>query len=297
MDDQSADGLAAATLYFQVQYDFDLVKVTPASSFCLKDWGAEDQWKGNTEGTRDYTRRVITDPGDWSRLHRLDPRQGHLGAQIQALQQITQGVGDRVPVLQTIFSPLAQAKNLVGGDELLIHLHRYPSELHEGLKIITDSILDFLEEAAHTGIAGIFYAIQHAQYSLLTEDEFTEFGQAYDLLILEAARRFWLNMAHLHGSQVMFDRVASYPIQALNWHDRDTEPDLEQAAARFPGLLCGGLSRWRTMVLGDPSAVRMEIRQALEVTGGRRLIVGTGCVLPIIAPQGNILSARQGVEP
>ena len=29
------------------QYDFDLVKVTPASSFCLRDWGAEDRWTGN----------------------------------------------------------------------------------------------------------------------------------------------------------------------------------------------------------------------------------------------------------
>ena len=33
VDDQTPDGLAAATLDFQQTYDFDLVKVTPASSF------------------------------------------------------------------------------------------------------------------------------------------------------------------------------------------------------------------------------------------------------------------------
>ena len=38
VDDQTPTGLAAATLKFQQDYDFDLVKVSPPSSFCLKDW-------------------------------------------------------------------------------------------------------------------------------------------------------------------------------------------------------------------------------------------------------------------
>ena len=39
VDDQTPFGLANATLVFQKTFDFDLVKVTPSSSFCLKDWG------------------------------------------------------------------------------------------------------------------------------------------------------------------------------------------------------------------------------------------------------------------
>jgi uroporphyrinogen decarboxylase len=35
VDDQIPAGLAAATIDFQRTFDFDLVKVTPASSFCL----------------------------------------------------------------------------------------------------------------------------------------------------------------------------------------------------------------------------------------------------------------------
>ncbi len=50
MDDQNPESLAAATLDFQRHYTFDLVKVTPASSFAIKDWGAEDAWEGSTEG-------------------------------------------------------------------------------------------------------------------------------------------------------------------------------------------------------------------------------------------------------
>jgi len=73
MDDQDPEMLAAATLDFQSRYDFDLIKVTPASSFCLKDWGAEDRWEGNPEGTRRYSRHVIQSPGDWEKLILIKP--------------------------------------------------------------------------------------------------------------------------------------------------------------------------------------------------------------------------------
>ena len=66
VDDQDPTRLAAATVEWQEQYDFDLVKVTPASSFCLKDWGADDKWTGNPEGTREYTNRVVQRPEDWA---------------------------------------------------------------------------------------------------------------------------------------------------------------------------------------------------------------------------------------
>ena len=54
VDDQSAEALAQAHLAFQSVYNFDLVKVTPASSFSVVDWGVTDEWEGNTEGTRTY---------------------------------------------------------------------------------------------------------------------------------------------------------------------------------------------------------------------------------------------------
>jgi uroporphyrinogen decarboxylase len=74
-------------------YDFDLVKVTPASSFCLKDWGVEDAWEGSTEGTRRYTRRVVQKPGDWESLPVLEPSAPHLAAQLACLRQIRARLG------------------------------------------------------------------------------------------------------------------------------------------------------------------------------------------------------------
>jgi uroporphyrinogen decarboxylase len=295
VDDQTPDGLAAATLAFQRSYDFDLVKVTPASSFCLKDWGVVDEWRGMPEGTRNYTKTIINFPEDWERLPVITPEKEHLAAQLACLRLITKELGEETPAIQTIFSPLSQAKNLAGRDRLMVHLRRYPQAVHNGLKIITETTLQFLEAAKKTGIAGVFYAVQHAQYGILSEAEYQEFGRSYDLQLLEAVEDLWLNMLHIHGVNVMFDQFSDYPVSVINWHDRETPPSLGEAKQRFPGALCGGLQRIHTMVMGTPEDVALEARQALETTGGRKFILGAGCVMPVIAPHGNILAARMSV--
>ena len=296
VDDQSPANLAAATIDFQRAYDFDLLKVTPASSYCVKDWGAEDQWLGASEGTREYTHRVIQDPTDWEELSILDPTKGNLGAQLDCLRMIVDEIGGDVPVIQTVFSPLAQAKNLVGAKKLSVHLRRYPQQLAAGLETITESIQRFVEAAIVTGVSGVFYAVQHAQYGLLSEDEYEFFGRPFDLQALEPAKVFRFNMLHLHGEQVMFEHFLDYPVAIINWHDRESPPSLANARGKFSGALCGGLRRQETMVLGTPEQVKDEAEDAFQQTGGRGLILGTGCVMPTIVPRGNIIAARKSVE-
>jgi uroporphyrinogen decarboxylase len=296
VDDQDPIRLAAATAVFQRTFDFDLVKVTPSSSFCIRGWGIRDEWRGEPEGTRAYIRRAVTTPEDWIRLATLSPTQAELGAQLECLRLLMREFSPDTPVIQTLFSPLAQAKNLAGPAELLAHLRKWPDAVHAGLRTITETTLRFLSETRKTGIDGIFYAVQHAQFGLLNDAEFHQFGSAYDLPILEAAQGLWLNMVHLHGKEIMFDAVAGYPCAVLNWHDRETEPGLKDALERFPGAVCGGLRQWDTMVLGTPETVRQEARQAIESAQGIRLILGTGCVTPTTAPYGNLLAARQAVE-
>jgi uroporphyrinogen decarboxylase len=296
VDDQTPERLAAAALNFQRTFEFDLVKFTPASSFCIKDWGSQDEWRGATEGTRDYTNCVIQQPEDWTRLKVLDPTQGYLGAQLDSLGTLIKALGPDIPVIQTVFNPLSQAKNLVGKNQLLTHLRLYPDAVHEGLRTITETTSRYVDALADLDIAGIFYAVQHAQYGLLTEAEYQEFGEKYDRQVLQPAESFWLNMLHLHGLDVMFDLFRDYPIQVINWHDRETPPSLGEAKKRFDGILCGGLRREETIVLGTPEDVVAEGRDAIRATDGRRFILGTGCVTPITAPYGNLMAARRVVE-
>ena len=300
VDDQDSETLAAATLDFQNHFDFDLVKVTPASSFSIKDWGAEDIWEGHTEGTRRYTRRVIENPQDWERLPKLSPSSPHLAGQLACLRTIRAGLSPETPLLQTIFSPLAQAKNLAGGELLIIHLRQYPEAVLKGLETIARTTHRFVEACLDIGLDGVFYAVQHAQIGLLSLNEYITFGLPNDLISLRPAQSLWCNLLHLHGLNIHFDLVAqfNYPDQLfhiVNWHDRETAPSLAEALKAYRGTVCGGISQ-RTIVFGNRSEVCKEAADALAQTSGRRFILGTGCVVPVIAPHGNIMAACQMVE-
>lgn len=295
VDDQHPEHLAAAALHWQKTYDFDLVKVTPASSFCVKDWGVEDKWTGNSEGTRDYTKRAVLSPKDWESLPALDPTAPHLAGQLACLRLIRAGLGPDVPLLQTVFSPLAQAKNLAGNETLLAHLRLYPKAVMKGLATIAETTRRFVQAALEAGADGIFYAIQHAQAGLLSKEEYETFGLPFDQHILEAASRGWCNMLHLHGRNVYFNLAVRLPVHMVNWHDRETPPSLIEAQKQFAGAVCGGI-RQDTLVYGDQTEVRKEAAEALQQTSGQKFILSTGCVVPVIAPHGNIMAARRSVE-
>jgi uroporphyrinogen decarboxylase len=295
VDDQDPKALADATLNFQNTYDFDLVKVTPASSFCVKDWGVEDEWMGDTEGTRRYTKRIIHDPRDWEKLPVLEPNVAHLAGQLDCLRFLRAELGPDTPLLQTIFNPLSQAKNLAGNDILITHLRLYPEAVMKGIITIAETTRRFVEACLDTGIDGIFYAIQHAQAGLLTLEEYQTFGLPSDEKVLAPSQELWCNLLHLHGHNVYFSLLDSLKFQIVNWHDRETFPSLTEAQNLFAGVVCGGM-RQDTLVYGDQTQVQNEAVDAIQQTDGRRFILGTGCVVPVIASHGNILAARKSVE-
>jgi uroporphyrinogen decarboxylase len=296
VDDQSAEEFAAATLAFQREFDFDFVKVTPASSYCLTDWGATTYWKGNPHGTRDYGKALVQRLDEWRKLKILDPHTGQMGEIVRGLELIGQGLEEGTPFIQTVFSPMTQARNLVGPDELLLHIRLHPDVIKDAFQIITDQTIRFIEAARETGISGIFYALQWASHLDLSESEYREFARPYDLQILQAVDDLWLNVLHLHGNHVMFSLIVDYPASVLNWHDRETEPSLSEGLKSWSKAVCGGIRQEETLVQGTPKEIYAEGLDAIKSTNGKRLVLGTGCVAPIVTPYGNLRALRELVE-
>jgi uroporphyrinogen decarboxylase len=83
--------------------------------------------------------------------------------------------------------------------------------------------------------------------------------------------------------------------QVINWHDRETSPSLSEGLLDFPGCVCGGISQ-STIVFKDPFQLNLEIKDAFSQTSKKKVILGTGCVVPIIAPYGNLMAIRNSVD-
>jgi uroporphyrinogen decarboxylase len=294
-DDQDAAALAAAHLKWQADYDWDLLKVSPASSYSVIDWGVEDRWVGHIEGTRENTRLPIHAAAEWEALRPLDPSRGMLATQIETLRRVGEGLRGEVPFLATVFSPLSVAKHLATNPVMISHLRREPDAFRRGLETITESVLRFIDAARATGISGIYYAIQHAAYPLLSEEEYRTFGRPYDERILSACGDLWATIVHLHGTDVMFDAVASLGAPILNWHDRDAGISLADGLGRMRGAASGGVGQW-TLHRESPERALEEAADAAEQVGGRRLLLGTGCVIMATTPLRNIRALREAAE-
>lgn len=295
-DDQDGEALAAALLKWQADYDWDLVKFSPSSSYCLDDWGLQSRWAGNVEGTREVTGRLITHAEDWARLRPLDPTQGMLGEQIRGIRLLREGLGDETPILATVFAPLAQARTLAGDVQMLSHMRSATDLFLEGLNSILESTLRFVDAAREAGVSGIYYAVQHARYALMSQVEYKSFGEPFDESILAEASNLPLNMVHLHGTgELMFDLIANYDTPFLNWHDRSSDVSLEAGLTQFSGAASGGVSQ-HTMHTGTPEDVLAQAIDAVAQTGGRRLLLGTGCVIMATTPLRNIRALRTFAE-
>jgi uroporphyrinogen decarboxylase len=295
--DVTAEGLADAVVAFQNAYDFDLVKVTPASGYPAEAWGAQLVSSGNEEGTRRYLRRVVNAPLDWLDVAPLDVHHGAFGRELDALARVRARVGPDVHVLQTLFSPLTVAKQMVGG-AVVDHVREHADAVLRALAAISDTTARYAQACLAHGADGIFFATQLARRDLVTDEEYAAFGVAFDMPVLDAARGHAdVLLVHLCGENVMFDLADTYGADIVNWHDRVTAPSLTEALGRRRrGAVLGGLDRGGELACGTPEQVAAAGRAAIAQTSGRRVIVGAGCVTLVTTPEANIRAARSAVE-
>lgn len=296
--DQTSQGLARAVIDFQKKFEFDLVKVTPTSGYFAEAFGGKfiPLKTGLQKGIRECVHFPIKNSSDWKKIKPIDINQGILRRELDALKLIRKGVDNDVPVVQTVPNPLTIAKTL-RGEPIFDDLKRHPKDLKSALKILTRVILKFSFASLEAGADGIFFFTQVASFDLLTEKEYREFGTKYDLRILNAIKeKNTLPILHIHGLNIMFDLLKDYPVQIINWHDQLTAPFLIEGQKDFTGAILGGVEESEFLLNKKPEDVKQHVKNIIRQAGGKRLIIGPGCVLPINIPEENILAIKEALK-
>lgn len=296
--EETALALATSTIRWQREYDFDLIKITPMGTYAIEDWGAKTFYNPNPNGVRTVVKPLSINADEYPRLKKLKVTDGCYGMQLQACKMICEEFSTaNTPIIMTVFSPLTVANKLFG-DRVYADMRLHPDLLEEGLAIIANVTKDYALESLRRGAHGIFFACQAESFRLMDEEQYKRFGKTYDMVVLDAVRNdSELIMLHAHGYDVMFNLMASYPVDAINWHDRVTSLSLAEGSKAFNKMLVGGINEWKTLLTGSPEEVKVEIKEAIQQTSGRRLMIGPGCVIPINTPAQNILTARNSVYP
>ena len=280
--DQTADGLAAATLAWQRAFGFDLIKLMPPGDYPTIDWGAESVYRGSPGGTRETTRFPVTTPEDWARLASVPVDRGMFRVVIEAARLVRAAIGDSVPILQTVFSPLTVAVKLSGG-RVFTHLQEHPDLVRQGLEIITAVTRAFVAATLDRGAHGLFFATQCATADVLSRETYATFGVPYDLAVLEAAAGAFPVLLHLHGAQPFLDLARDYPVHIVNWHDRRAGPSLAEGAQRTGRAVAGGIDE-RAILFLPPTEAAAQARDTVAQCAGHGLLVAPGCVIPVATP-------------
>jgi uroporphyrinogen decarboxylase len=297
-EEWSPERLAEVTVARARRLGWDFVKFQPRASFFAEAFGSRYRPSGHRLRAPVLEQSVVQDLDSWDDLRLRD--RGVMEEQARALGLVVKGLGPRVPVIQTVFSPLSVASYLVDRDNrrLVRDLRAHPDRVGPALGRIGDALIDFSRRSVEVGAAGVFYAIS----GFATPDAMPR--AVYEELVLPLDRRIleglpegaWFNVLHLCGSRVFMDLAAGLPVQAVSYsvHNKGN-PSLAEARTLSGKAVMGGLEQHGALVGGPVETVREQVRRAIEETGGRGLLLAPGCSVPPRAPEANLAAMMEAV--
>lgn len=292
--DQTAEALATATIEFQRCLDLDLVKLMPTGMYPVLDYGVQVR-PDDLVGTTRFASGPIQTPGDWARLPDVSPLRGVLAREVEVVHRVRETLGPDVPIIQTIFSPLTVADKLVAGGVKTV-LDDHGDAIATALPKLTADVIAFGRACLDAGADGFFFATQLAARLVLPEGTYERLGVPFDQEVLEALRPgSWCTILHLHGAEPLFELADRYPVDGVNWHDRETAPTLAEALGRTHRCLVAGVARSGAILDSDPNGITHEVQDAVDQTSGRRLIIAPGCVVPVRVTPDQLTAARRAI--
>lgn len=307
-EDQDPRTLAETQVRFAESFDFDFIKLMPFGLYSVQDYGAKIKIYAQTGRPPEVADPGIHDIADWGALEPLPAYYGTWGKQVQLARYAVKYGEKRFPIIQTIFSPLTTARKLAG-DRILTDLQENPALFKQALEAITATTIGFVKANIEAGVDGFFFATQCAGYDFCSEAVYKEFGEYYDLKVINAYKdETFFNVVHPHGANCMFELIANYPVPCINWHDRWAGPDLKKARTLTGKCLLGGLREVPSfdgagkktaesiLKTGTAGELLAHIREAVEAASWRKLIIGPGCVASQDLPPDQLRAIRGALD-
>ena len=276
---QTTDGLVRSTLDFGRRYNLDLIVLAPGPYYMAEGWGV-DARSFSTDDTAPYIAGpTIRQVSDWRNLPELDVPSSSLTREIEAVRQIrAQLSAEDAPLVVPIYSPLATADFLCNG-RIIQDVQSFSNDLREALEVIASATGEFGEACLDAGADGYVFMSPLAGLDKMRKRAYRDFGQAYDLQVLDRVRRAEIRLLHLSAERPFFDLAARYGVQAVCWETWRSDPSIADARSQFRGALMGGLNPL-TFSGGSENDVRQQIADAVEQSGGWRFLLAPSGPLP-----------------
>ncbi|MDF9841491.1 MULTISPECIES: uroporphyrinogen decarboxylase family protein [unclassified Paenibacillus] len=290
--EQTAEDLAATTISFTKQYDWDWVKINPRATYLAEAWGNQYDFADyQTVFPRQKTTVIPAAENLWELEVKKAADTAVFQEHLEAVKQIRQGLPD-TPLIQTIFSPLTVLLFIVGRSayvtktvfgieqpvtlESLFKEHR--AAAHHALHVISLTLADYVKELQHAGSDGLFYAVTGTAHpGLFDEAIFDELSRPYDSIVLEAAS-YGKNILHTCGAYSQPEKFNDYRIDGISWDTvAEGNPGL---GANLKATKVGGVDHG-LFAVNDIAQIRQQAKDALTFMQDQPFILSPNCAIPL----------------
>ena len=269
--ENSAKGLADETLRLARTFDWDFLKPQSRAQCFAEMWGLTYAPSGEKARPYTVTYAPVGSADDLARLPAVDPREGALGEQLEALRLIRAAIGPDVPIIWTVFAPPMILPMLARGgrDQAMSFLRAAPREAARAFDVMAETLAEYARRCLAAGADGLFYATNVATRALMTAEECRRWQRPWDLRILKAVEGAPFNLLHVCGAGIHAEEFADYPVTAWSFAAVPGNPTLAEVRARTGRAVVGGLPA-KPEIAGMPEAALVErARMAInEMDGG-----------------------------
>lgn len=293
-----AEGTADAMLWFQREYDWDFMKINPRADYHIEDWGFQHVFSKNEFEKHRKTKFPITKVEDWANIRPLPLSSPALAEHLKLVSIIRKQSDKELPLLMTIFTPLAIAGRMVEDNKMLVeHLDRNPDLVESAVRAIADTFTRFVAELRNAGADGIFFATtQWASSDFVTWEQYKRFGLPYDLPVIQAAGDDAINLLHVCHSNCYLTQLAAqkYPAKMINWNSFDpTNLPLDKGLTALPNhRLVGGVDHTGWLLRSHPDEIAYFMDQLKDRYSADQLIIGPGCAIEPVTSKENLRAIR-----
>jgi uroporphyrinogen decarboxylase len=293
-----AEGTAEGMVNFQKRFDWDFIKINPRAEYHNEGWGLKLEWSHDEFTKHQKTAFPVAGIDDWDKIEPLKLSTPVLAEHLKVVSLVRKGVGKDVPILMTVFTPLAVAGRMMPDQKDLVdHLRQKPEKVDQALQAITETFVSFVTELRNAGADGIFFATtQWASSDMMTWEEYQRFGVRYDLEVIKASGEDAINLLHVCSSNNFLKELAQidYHCQLYNWDsEHPTNLPLDKVYDLLKGkTLVGGIDQNGWLLKSSSEEVGRQIEKIKQKHDPARLIIGPGCSIPPEVPMENLQAIR-----
>ena len=205
----STDMNVCAEAYEKVTDAFELDVICTLIDLSVEaaDFGQSIVYPENEAAHPDVNDYMIKDTADFWSLEPIALKSAkRMSGHVQLCDRLVKSKGKDVPIVAFVFGPLGILSMMRGQAQMFMDMLDDPGAIKHGVSAITETLLEYVDALAATGVQAIMLDTLFASQSIMSKGMWREFEGVYVQRIAERIRNNGcMTMVHNCGNGIYFD--------------------------------------------------------------------------------------------